>query len=240
MKTTTAILVAAALTAFVLVLAGSLVYAVNSKTVSTNSAVQEQVDNTQPNTSEQVVEKTAPTLAPLPQAIPPTNVPPTNVPPTKQPAPAQVKLVSAERASQIALRLVPGSILQQPPGLVNYKGTMAYEVLLNIAAVYIDAFSGKVLANNTVVVQNQETPTDPSTSDSGSGGGGGGNGGKERVRNTNPQPDPGINNNPPQNQPPQGGGSHQDDDHNKKGGKHKGGGGNNGGGGDDDGGGGDD
>lgn len=139
MKQRTAILIAAALTSFVLVLAGSLVFAVNSKDSSAAASFQPEP------AIEQVVNQADPTAAP------------TSAPPTFAPSPAQVKPVSVERAAQIALRLLPGSILQQPAELVNYKGKMAYEVMLNVATVYVDAFNGAILGSVPVTVGNQLT-----------------------------------------------------------------------------------
>ncbi len=57
---------------------------------------------------------------------------------------AQVAL-SAQQAAQVAMNLVPGATLTRTPDLVNYNGTVAYEVLLNQGTVYVDANSGQVL-----------------------------------------------------------------------------------------------
>ncbi len=130
MKPTTAILGAVALTAFVLVLAGGLVYAVNSKTVSANLAAPAQTQ----------------ILEPLSDA--------------PAPSPTQTQLIAADRAIQNALQLQPNGKLRQPPELVNYQGKMAYEVLLNAATVYVDALDGKILANNPNVGLNQPSSVD--------------------------------------------------------------------------------
>jgi uncharacterized membrane protein YkoI len=58
--------------------------------------------------------------------------------------------VSAEVATQLALAYVPNSTLQRIPQLVSFKGTPAYEVVLNQGNIYIDANSGQVLYDATV------------------------------------------------------------------------------------------
>jgi uncharacterized membrane protein YkoI len=74
--------------------------------------------------------------------------------------------VSPDQAAMIAMGKVPGAILMSTPELVNFQGTVAYEVVLNRGKVYVDAATGAVLYNGAaapaVVVQ------------SGGGGGGGG------------------------------------------------------------------
>ncbi len=57
---------------------------------------------------------------------------------------AQVAL-SAQQAAQVAMNLVPGASLTRTPELVNYNGTVAYEVMLNQGTIYVDANSGQVL-----------------------------------------------------------------------------------------------
>lgn len=58
--------------------------------------------------------------------------------------------ISPEAASVIALLSAPGSILQKTPDLVDYQGTVAYEVALNRGLVYVDASTGTVLFNGAV------------------------------------------------------------------------------------------
>ncbi len=53
--------------------------------------------------------------------------------------------LSTDSAAQIAMSLVPGATLTRTPELVNYNGTVAYEVLMNQGAVYVDANSGQIL-----------------------------------------------------------------------------------------------
>lgn len=55
--------------------------------------------------------------------------------------------VSADDAATIALNNTPGASLVQQPRLVNVNGTIAYEVPLDRGNVYVDATSGQVLYN---------------------------------------------------------------------------------------------
>ena len=87
--------------------------------------------------------------------------------PTEEPAPSYP--ISADTAVAIVLTTVRGGTLEQPPELVDYMGAAAYEVSLAQGLVYIDANTGKILANGAipqiVVVSGKE--------DGGSSGGGG-------------------------------------------------------------------
>src|SRR5205807_9575020 len=55
--------------------------------------------------------------------------------------------ISSDDAAGIALSSIPGSSLLQQPRLVNFSGTVAYEVPLNVGNVYVDATSGQVVYN---------------------------------------------------------------------------------------------
>lgn len=81
---------------------------------------------------------------------------------------APVYPISADTAVAIVLTTVRGATLQSPPEIVDYMGAVAYEVSLDRGLVYVDANTGKILANGAipqvVVVQ---------TDSSGSSGGGG-------------------------------------------------------------------
>lgn len=74
--------------------------------------------------------------------------------------------VSPELAVGLALNLVPGSRLVKWPDLVDFRGTAAYEIILDQGAVYIDASTARLLYNGATAA--------PTTSSSGTGGGGGG------------------------------------------------------------------
>ncbi|WP_223193251.1 MULTISPECIES: PepSY domain-containing protein [Psychrobacter] len=54
-------------------------------------------------------------------------------------------VISAKQATTIAQQDAPYSVLQAQPELVNYDGTVAYEVLLDSGTTYIDARVGTVL-----------------------------------------------------------------------------------------------
>lgn len=55
--------------------------------------------------------------------------------------------VAAEQARAIALSAAPGAAALATPELVSYAGTPAYEVRLDRGLVYVDAQSGAVLQN---------------------------------------------------------------------------------------------
>jgi uncharacterized membrane protein YkoI len=58
--------------------------------------------------------------------------------------------VSADTAVAIVLTTVRGGELQRPPELVDYMGAAAYEVSLVQGLVYVDANTGKILANGAI------------------------------------------------------------------------------------------
>ncbi len=58
--------------------------------------------------------------------------------------------VSPQRALEIALAAAPGTVAQRAPELVNFQGSVAYEVALNAGLVYVDANSGAVLYNGAL------------------------------------------------------------------------------------------
>ncbi len=89
-------------------------------------------------------------------ALASTTTPPQTPAPAQQPDPA----VSAAQATKIAGDTVTGATLQQDPELVNFQGRVAYEVLLDQGAVYVDANSGQVLHNGTVVASGGNGPVD--------------------------------------------------------------------------------
>ena len=167
MKQRTAILLAIALTAFVVVLVGAITFSITSKTVTMQVVEPEPVvvENLGGGVGQQI-------KAP---AVLPTN---TSAPTVAAPSTAQPKLVSADRATRIALALYPGGKLQQPPELVNYKGKMAYEVVLSGGIVYVDAFTGKVLAS-VVAVASNSTPQENNAGGGNDNSGGNDNGGND-------------------------------------------------------------
>jgi len=75
---------------------------------------------------------------------------PTAVPaPTAPPAPAYA--VSPDMAATIAMNAAPGASLTRQPELVDFQGTVAYEVTLDRGVVYVAANNGQVLYNGAVV-----------------------------------------------------------------------------------------
>jgi uncharacterized membrane protein YkoI len=74
----------------------------------------------------------------------------------QQSAPAQPTYpISTEQAQTIALSLANGATLTKPAELVRYQGTPAYEVIFDRGAVYVDAQSGAVLASTLTQPQPQ-------------------------------------------------------------------------------------
>lgn len=59
--------------------------------------------------------------------------------------PSPLAALTATQATTLAQQDAPNSVLQGSPELVNYNGTVAYEVLLDSGATYIDASLGTVL-----------------------------------------------------------------------------------------------
>ena len=60
--------------------------------------------------------------------------------------------IQSAQAVQIALTTLPRSTLVTPPELVSYQGIVAYEVKLDRATLYVDANTGKILANNNPTI----------------------------------------------------------------------------------------
>src|SRR3990172_5989373 len=60
--------------------------------------------------------------------------------------------ISADTAVAIVLTTVRGGSLEKPPELVDYMGAAAYEVSLVQGLVYVDANTGKILANGAIPV----------------------------------------------------------------------------------------
>ena len=59
--------------------------------------------------------------------------------------PSPLAALTATQATALAQQDAPNSVLQASPELVNYNGTVAYEVLLDSGATYIDASVRTVL-----------------------------------------------------------------------------------------------
>lgn len=120
----TALIAAAALTAFVLVLVGGL--AGRLRQAPPQAQAQEQAQ---------------------PQSWKQTQV--QGDAPSDQAAPSYG--VSPGIAGTIALNVAPGATLARVPEAVSFQGTAAYEVQLDRGTVYVDANSGQVLYNGAAV-----------------------------------------------------------------------------------------
>ncbi|MFN8505767.1 peptidase [Kouleothrix sp.] len=73
--------------------------------------------------------------------------------PTTPPAPQYA--LAAGQAADIALAAAPGGQLARAPELVDFEGTIAYEVVLDIGTIYVDANSGQVLYNGAAQIAAQ-------------------------------------------------------------------------------------
>ncbi|OQY89457.1 MAG: hypothetical protein B6D41_10455 [Chloroflexi bacterium UTCFX4] len=139
MKQRTAILLATGLTAFVVVVVVAIAFSITWKGAVSQAAQPKagMVEYMNGAAEQQINAPAAPT----------TNSPATT-------ATAQPKIVSADDATRVARALFAGDTLAQPPELVNYKGKMAYEVVLGGGTVYVDAFTGKVLTSVLAAASN--------------------------------------------------------------------------------------
>ena len=63
----------------------------------------------------------------------------------QSPQTSSLAALTAAQAIALAKKTAPDSILQATPELINYNGTVAYEVILDSGATYIDANLGAVL-----------------------------------------------------------------------------------------------
>ena len=59
--------------------------------------------------------------------------------------------ITPDKAALVALSNVSGGTLLQTPELVDFEGSVAYEVLLDSGTLYIDANNGQVLYNSLIV-----------------------------------------------------------------------------------------
>lgn len=80
------------------------------------------------------------------QATPPPAPTAPSPPPPAAPA-APEPPISVVAASAIALSVAPGAQLTARPETVSFEGTLAYEVRLDQGLVYVDANTGRVLYN---------------------------------------------------------------------------------------------
>lgn len=169
MRQRTALVIAAALTAFVLVLVGGLASRMSQLTegqpvTSVAAAPTDAQITLDPTAQALLAEREAAYQQALAEAnrrieqanaqLAQANTQLAQVgqaPAVAAPAPAAPSYaVSAEQAQQIALGAAPGAALSKPAGLVLYQDRPAYEVTLDRGLVYVDAQSGAILANGAV------------------------------------------------------------------------------------------
>ena len=155
MKQRTTLFVSAGLTAFVLVVAGAVAGLAAQNPVNEeptpvatiDAAVQELLDARESEyrvaleEANAKLEEAYDRLAEIQTAIPPTETPEERVFP-----------VSAELAVGLALNLAPSAELERWPELVDFRGIIAYEVLLDRGPVYISATDAMLLYDGTVEV----------------------------------------------------------------------------------------
>lgn len=84
-------------------------------------------------------------------------------PAASQPAAESGLAVSAEAAGQIALAAAPNSAITAAPLLVDFQGTVAYEVATAAGLIYVDADTGTVLFNGAAPAPAAATIPPPAT-----------------------------------------------------------------------------
>ncbi len=156
----TALIVAASLTVFMVVLVAAVTFSTTQKAVA--------MDVTTPTATNTAA--AAPTNTSMPTATRP------------KPTVPSLAILLADQAARIAQKLAGHGKLEKTPELVNFRGKMAYENLFDNGSVYVDAFSGKILFNGinltpTPVPAPTQAPVVVDNSGGGGGGGGGGDGG---------------------------------------------------------------
>lgn len=156
MKQRTAFIIAAALTAFVLVVGGAVAGQVSQETSLPADPATAEVPastetNAEPQQSERIkseVEILMEREAALQELVREANARLELVNEERQAAISTV--VSASEAAEIALASAPGTRLLNPAQLVDLQGILAFEVSLDLGLVYVDANSGEVLINLAV------------------------------------------------------------------------------------------
>lgn len=146
MKQRTAFAVAAGLTAFVLVVVGGVAGAVSSANAASpaptvDPALQAQIQQRE-DAYRSLIQQANDQLQQAYQQL-------DQLQGQSQPAQSSTTTypVSPDLAAGLALRLAPGSKLTSWPTLVDFQGTVAYEIVLDRGTVYIDATTGRLLYN---------------------------------------------------------------------------------------------
>lgn len=97
-----------------------------------------QLKHTQAAPAQVITEQSVKPTPAQPQASPPA-------PPAPAAPAAPAYPISADNAGAIALAAEPGTQLMATPELVDFQGTVAYEVVLDAGKVYVDANTGQIL-----------------------------------------------------------------------------------------------
>lgn len=126
MSQRTAIILAAVLTAFVLVIIGAV--AAHVGLIGEASAAAAAV-------------VPAATVEGLPAAAQPS----TEQPSAQSQQDTSLATISPDLAATIALNVLPSASVVRPPELVDFQGTVAYEVVLDRGTLYVDATTGRIL-----------------------------------------------------------------------------------------------
>ena len=150
MKQRTAIILSIAITAFLLVLTGA-VAALATDSPQPSSAAEATLD---PALENQLKAREAEYQAALEEANSRLEEAYQTIEAMQQQTPTEapettIYPVSPELAVGLALNLSPGSELEKWPELVNFRGTAAYEIILDRGPVYISATDAILLYNGT-------------------------------------------------------------------------------------------
>jgi uncharacterized membrane protein YkoI len=152
MSQKTALITAAAIAAFLLVLVGGVFAMVAAPTVAAQSAsVTTSATAVDVQALQQREQQYQQLLAEANQRLQEAYATQTVVAPA---ASNSLYAVTPDLAVTIALNVAPGSALLQTPSLVELQSAAAYEVTLDTGLVYVDANSGQVLYNGTQAAQN--------------------------------------------------------------------------------------
>lgn len=60
-------------------------------------------------------------------------------------------LITPDQAAEIARQYVPDALIIRPPQLFDYQDKLAYDVTMDLGPLYIDAYTGEILYDGTIV-----------------------------------------------------------------------------------------
>ena len=147
MKQRTAFLIAAALTAFVLVVGGAVAGRISEAASSAKaSAAQAETGLAVEDSAEAVsseIEVLLAREAALRELVQQANARLKQV--NQERRAVNAPAVSASQAALFAITGAPGGILLSQPRLVDFQGILAYEIELDLARIYVDASTGALL-----------------------------------------------------------------------------------------------